>query len=137
MQDSIEPVYRHLKPAHHRARVGVDRVTVTPADRYGNNNAIVVVDHFSKHSNVTASSDYSATTMATALFVYFCTFGVYEEVISDPGSDLMSEAVAQLNQWLGVAHKVSLVGRHESNGVEGTNTHIVTPRTNLGNPEQI
>jgi hypothetical protein len=137
MQDAIEPVYRHLKPAHHRARVGVDRVTVTPADRYGNNNAIVVVDHYSKHSNVSAASDYSAVSMANALFVYFCTFGVYEEVISDPGSDLMSEAVAQLNQWLGVAHRVSLVDRHESNGVEGTNRILLRHLTALVNEERV
>ena len=137
MQDSIEPVYRHLKPAHHRARVGVDRVTVTPEDCHGNNNAVVVVDHFSKHVNVTAASDYSATSMATALFVYFCTFGVFDEVISDPGSDLMSEAVAQVNQWLGVAHKVSLVDRHQSNGVEGTNKILLRHLTALVNEERI
>ena len=45
---------------------------------------------------------------------------MFDEVVSDPGSALMSEAIAQLNKWLGIQHKVSLVGRHESNGCEGS-----------------
>jgi hypothetical protein len=36
----------------------------------------------------------------------------------------MSDAVTTLNKWLGVKHLVSLVNRHESNGVEGTNKQI-------------
>ena len=32
----------------------------------------------------------------------------------------MSEVVRQLNNWLKIAHKVSLVGRHQSNGCEGS-----------------
>ena len=37
----------------------------------------------------------------------------------------MSEAVQQLNKWLQVGHKVSLVDRHETNGVEGSNKQIL------------
>jgi hypothetical protein len=68
---------------------------------------------------------------------YFCTFGVFEELASDPGSDLMSDVVAQLNSWLGVAHKVSLVDRHESNGVEGTNRILLRHLTALVNEERV
>jgi uncharacterized ubiquitin-like protein YukD len=45
--------------------------------------------------------------------------------MSDPGSDLMAEVVAQLNSWLGVKHVVSLVDRPQSNGVEPTNKLIL------------
>jgi hypothetical protein len=54
-----------------------------------------------------------------------CAFGLYDEVISDPGSDFMSQMVASLNSWFGIRHKVSLVDRHESNGVEGTNKQLL------------
>ena len=53
------------------------------------------------------------------------TFGVYDQIITDPGSDIMSQVVTQLNQWMGVVHLISLVGRHESKGVEGTNKQIL------------
>jgi hypothetical protein len=98
----------------------VDRLTITPADKAGNTTAVLIVEHFSKHCGVYPTKDYSAIAIATALFQYFCTFGLFEEVWSDPGSDIMAEVVTQLNEWLGIRRVVSLVERHESNGVEGT-----------------
>ena len=68
---------------------------------------------------------YEAKTIALALFIYFTTFGIFDELWSDPGSDLMSEAVKQLNAYLGIRHVVSLVDRHESNGVEGPNKQLL------------
>ena len=46
-------------------------------------------------------------------------------IISDPGSDLMSQVVKHLNSWLGIRHIVSLVDRHESNGVERINSELL------------
>ena len=37
----------------------------------------------------------------------------------------MSEVVKQLNAYFGVNHKVSLVGRHQSNGCEGTSKQLL------------
>ena len=37
----------------------------------------------------------------------------------------MSAVVAQLSEWMGVKRVISLVDRHQSNGVEGTNKQIV------------
>lgn len=52
----------------------------------------------------------------------FATYGVVDTIISAPGSDLMSQVIAQLNTRLGIRHIVSLVDRHESNGVERMNS---------------
>jgi len=125
MTNGIEPIVRHLKPPHQRSRIGVDRLTVTPADERGNCNLIVIVEHFTKYVSAYPAIDYTAMTLAKCLFTHFCTFGLFDELWSDPGSDLMSEVVAQLNDWLGIRHVVSLVDRHESNGVEGTNKQIL------------
>ena len=89
MSDYLEPVVRHLKPKHRRQRVGVDNLTVTPKDAAGNGHLIVIVDHFTKYVWVQVAKEYTATTVATALFVYICTFGMFDELWSDPGSDLM------------------------------------------------
>ena len=125
MTEGIQPLVRHIKPPHQRSRIGVDRLTITPTDKYGNTCAVVIVEHFTKHVGVYPSPDYTALTIATALFQYFCTFGLFEELWSDPGSDIMSEVVSQLNSWFGIRHVVSLVDRHESNGVEGSNKQIL------------
>lgn len=125
MTNNLQPIYRHLRPPHHRSRIGIDRVTITPADNYGNTNAIVIVAHFSKHVMVYPASDYNAQSAATSLFSYFCHFGLFDELISDPGSDFLSDTVKMLNQWFGVKHVVSLVDRHQSNGVEGSNKQLL------------
>jgi len=59
------------------------------------------------------------------LFQYFCTFGMFDELWSDPGANFMSEVVSKLSEWMGVCRVISLVDRHESNGVEGTNKQII------------
>ena len=137
MTDNLQPVVRHIKPPHQRSRVGVDRLTVTPADKSGNNTLIVVVEHFTKHVAVYPAKEYTAQSLATALFQYFATFGVFEEVWSDPGSDMMADMVNQLHKWLGIKHVVSLVDRHESNGVEGTNKQLLRHLKTLVHDERL
>jgi hypothetical protein len=51
-------------------------------------------------------------------------FGTYDKIITDPQSDIVGKAVAELNAWLGLEYTVSLVDRHESNSVDGTNKRI-------------
>jgi len=137
MTDGIQPVVRHIKPPHQRSRVGVDRLTVTPPDKDGYTTLIVVVEHFTKHVCVYPAKEYTAQSLAPALFQYFATFGVFEEVWSDPGSDMMADMVRQLNQWLGIRHVVSLVDRHESNGVEGTNKQLLRHLKTLVHDERL
>ena len=50
---------------------------------------------------------------------------MFDELWSDPGSNLTSEAVQLLNQWFGIRHVFSLVDRHQSNGTEGSNKAIL------------
>ena len=120
-ENYLEEIGTHLKPPHSRARVGFDGLTITPPDKNGNTHLVVIVDHFKKYAWGWVAKDYTAISIATALFVYYCTFGVFDEVYTDPGSNILSEVVEQLNKWLQVKHVVALVDRHESNGVEGTN----------------
>ena len=37
----------------------------------------------------------------------------------------MAEVVQQLSEWMGIRRVISLVDRHESNGVKGTNKQIL------------
>jgi len=137
MTDYLLPAIKHLKPPHWRSRIGVDQVTITPKDKNGNCVCVVIVDHFTKHTGIYPFPEYTAETVATALFQYFCAYGVFDEIISDPGSAIMADVVTQLNAWLGVKHKVSLVDRHESNGVEGTNKKILGHLRTLVHDERI
>jgi hypothetical protein len=126
MRDSLEPVPRVLKPLHHRSTVGVDTVTITPESKEGHKAIITVVNHYTHHVFLHKVKKYDAESVADALMVYIGNFGLFDQLISDPGSDLTSKAVMELNKWLGVRHIVSLVDVHTSNGCENTNKQIIT-----------
>ena len=114
-----------LKPDAYRRTVGIDHVTITPADKHGNCCAILIVEHFSHFPYVYPAKDYTAETVAKVLFKHYTTAGVFDQLASDPGSAFMSEVVGQLNNYFGVTHKVSLIGRHQSNGCEGTSKQLL------------
>ena len=60
-----------------------------------------------------SSSDYSCV---NDLFEHFCEVGLHYQLISDPGSDLISEILILLNKWLGIDILVSVFDCRESNG---------------------
>jgi len=68
----IQPAVRTLLPGGNRIRVGIDSVTITPEDKEGNVQAVVLVNHMTKHDYIYPCKIYDATTAATALFVYYC-----------------------------------------------------------------
>ena len=125
MVSNIQPIIKSLNVEHTRSRIGIDTLTITPADKNGNTLIIVIVEHFSKFSTLYPTNNHNADTLATCLFQHFCRFGLFDQLISDPGSDLMSHVVIKLNKWFGVDKLVSLVDRHQSNGVEPTNKSIL------------
>lgn len=125
LADQLQPVVRVLHPEHQRATVGIDNLAL-PEDKNGNANLVVLVNHFTKHVYAYATPAHPTMIMiARALFSYYTTFGKFDVLASDPGSDIMGEVVAQVNKWLGIEHRVSLVDRHTSNGVEGSNGQIL------------
>ena len=100
-------------------------VTITPADEAGNTVVVLIVEHWSHFPQAYAAKDYSAETVASILFKHICTFGLFDEIASDPGSAFLSEVVLHLLKWLGVKHKISLVQRHESNGCEASGREFI------------
>ena len=75
--------------------------------------------------------------MATAIIQFMCTYGLVDEIVSDPGTSVNSRMVNEVNAWLGLRHYVSLVDVHESNGVERTNKEIARHLRALVNDERL
>lgn len=124
MQDALIPIVRHLKNDGPRKVVGVDYLSLE-LDKNNNNGLYVIRDHFTKHIGLYPVPNADAQNLAYSLFKYATSFGVFDILMSDPGSDMTSNAVALLNKWFGIHHRISLVDRHESNGVEGGNKQIL------------
>ena len=61
----IKPIIKSLNVEHTRSRIGIDTLTITPANKNGNTLIIVVVEHFSKFSTLYPANSHSADTLAT------------------------------------------------------------------------
>ena len=121
INDSLEPIVRHLEPDHHRSVVGYDTVEISPRDKYGNLYLDVIVVHFTKFVKLYQKPEKTTASTALSLFQYFCVYGICDVMMTDPGSDLKSEIISHLIRYFGVDHRSSLIDRHESCGLVGTN----------------
>ena len=122
---ALEPVVRHIKPTGVFRALGADTLTISPADKAGNRYVIVLVNLFTKRVSLYPVPNKDMITLARVLFKHMVTFGVVDELCSDPGSDFTSGLVEQLNAWFGIHHKLALVDRHTSSGVEQPNNLVL------------
>jgi len=122
--DRIPPITRHLKVPGPRSTVGIDGFKMTPPDKHGNSYIHVLVNQFTKHVYLHPSKSQDAEGAANAILTYISLFGRFTRLISDPGSDYVADTVVQLNKYFGIDRAISLVDRHESNGVEPTNREL-------------
>jgi len=122
--DTIEPIVRTLKPPYQRALIGADTLTITPVDKHGRQYLINIVVLLSKLVYLYPATNNDAKSVATAIFLFCCHYGMFDSLITDPGSEFDNEVVKHLNSWFGINHRFSLVDRHESNGVEATNREV-------------
>jgi hypothetical protein len=97
---------------------------VSPRDKFGNLYIDIIVNHTTKLVKLYPKPEKTAVSTATALFQFMCAYGLFDVLMTDPGSDFKSEVVAHLTKWFGIDHMFSLVDRHESCGVEGTGKQV-------------
>jgi len=100
--------------------VGIDGLTITPADIHGMAYAYVIKVFATKLVTI-----YPEPLSTRSLYAFRCTYGHHETVASDPGCDLTAEGVQQYLAWSGQTHRTSLVDQHQSNGVEVINRQVM------------
>jgi len=103
---------------HRRSAIGIDVLAVGHPDNFNNTLVIVIVQAFSRHVYGYPTGTYEANTIVEALMQYYSLFGLFDVMISDPGSDLMARVVKLFNANVNVEHRISLVDEHGSSGVE-------------------
>ena len=123
--DTIQPIHRPLYQSNYRKRVGIDTLTITPPDKHNKKFVYVIVVPTTKLVFTYAAEEHTALNAARALFSFYITYGIYEVIISDPGTEFTANIIKHLHEWLGVQQLFSVVDRHQSNGVEGTNKQIL------------
>ena len=93
-------------------------------DQHGYRYAHVIVNQFSKYVFIYPTKSANAYEAARALLRYIATVGPVRTLRTDPGANYVSDTVEEFNKLVGMAHQISLVDRHESNGVEPVNNQI-------------
>jgi hypothetical protein len=121
MRDSLPPPVRAIRSDHPRVFCGYDTLYITPADQEGYQYIHVFKLLPSRLVGLYPAKDLTSESLALAMFQFFTTYGVTEVLISDPGSNIDSGVVRSLLTWFGTRLRMSLVGRHQSSGVERTN----------------
>ena len=122
---------------HHPRSIGIDHVTVTPHDENGYVGLLLVLELDTKFPKAYPIRDYTAQTVTIILFKHYCTFRSYDSLYSDPGSAFTAEILNHLNRWIGIPHRISLVGRHESNGTEHVNALFIGHLRRLVHDERL
>ena len=118
LNKTFAPIVRHLKVPEANNAIGIDGAELE-MDKNGNRYMVVIRNMFTKLISLYPAPDKTDESLARAMFRHLTTYGLVDFIVSDPGSDLTSKAVAIVNEWFGIHHRLSLVNRHESNGVEG------------------
>ncbi|CAJ0589222.1 unnamed protein product [Cylicocyclus nassatus] len=121
-----EPLHQFETPIRPWQRVHSDVIGPLPLTLEGNKFIIVFVDAFSKYIIAEPIPDQKADTSAD-VFINRCVarFGTPELLVTDQGSNYMSETFKEALKVLNIVHKTSTPYHHESNGqVERANRTI-------------
>ncbi len=134
----LPSIARHLKVPETTHTVGMDGLTITPPDRNGISYIHVIVNWFTKLVYLHPVKDHTAESAASAVLQYRSLYGpTFLRLVTDPGADYTSNLMKTLAKWSGYEHAFSLVDRHESNGVEGTNKQVIRHIRSLVHDERI
>ncbi|KHJ81197.1 integrase core domain protein [Oesophagostomum dentatum] len=112
-----EPFNRFEIPTRPWQRLHSDIIGPLPITLQGNKFIIVFVDAFSKYIIAEPIPDQKANTTAD-VFVNRCIarFGVPEILVTDQGTNFMSDTFKRTFETLNITHKTSTPYHHGSNG---------------------
>lgn len=97
--------------------IAVDTMGPFPADAYGNQFVIVMMDCFTRFVELRAAPDNTAFEAARALLDIFGRYGAPRELRSDQGSQYTARVVDNLLHLVGAGRDFTIPHRPQSNGI--------------------
>ena len=135
-RNKVQEVRRHLHVDHVRATVCMDTLTLT-RDKHGNKYLMVMINHGTKRVVLYPGKERGAEFNKEAMLYYIKNIGLHDTWWSDPGSEFDNDLNKELNQFLGINVKFTMVNRPQANGVERTNGKILDYLRPLVQQEQL
>jgi transposase InsO family protein len=98
-------------------RVGIDLIEAMTDSVHGNTYALVLVDYATRFPDVLPLPSKDAKTVAAGLMTMFTRWEYPKEVLSDQGSQFLSQLFADLFYNAGIAHLVATEYAPSTNGL--------------------
>ena len=99
-------------------RVGIDLVgPITPPSSSGNRYILCVVDYATRYPEAVALPGISTVQVAEALCKVFSRTGIPKEILSDQGSQFVSDVMREVYRLLSINHMVSSPYHPQTNGL--------------------
>lgn len=99
-------------------RVAVDLVgPIVPCSERGHRYLLTVVDYATKYPEAEALKTIDAISVAEALVNIFCRIGFPQEMLTDRGTQFMSELMKEVNRLLSVKHLNTTAWHPQCNGL--------------------
>jgi len=96
INDKFTSIVRNIIANHHRKRIGLDGVTITPTDKHG-----ICYVHLIVVSATKLVAGYPVPEHLTqTLYSFRVTYGHYDELTTDPGSDIMPDGFSMCSRSL-------------------------------------
>jgi len=99
-------------------RVGIDLVgLITPSSSSGNRFILCVIDYATRYPEAVARPGVSTEQVAEALCRIFSRVGVPRQILSDQGSQFVSEVMQEVYRLLSIQHITSTLYHPQANGL--------------------
>ena len=110
----LNPVKPETEPFR---KIAIDIVGELPRTTTGYKYILTIVDYATRYPEAIPLRNTSSKTIADALVQYFCRVRIPEELVSDQGSNFISNLMAQLYDQLGITKIQTSVYHPEANGL--------------------
>ena len=110
----LNPVKPETEPFR---KIAIDIVGELPRTTTRYKYILTIVDYATRYPEAIPLRNTSSKTIADALVQYFCRVGIPEELVSDQGSNFISNLMAQLYDQLGITKIQTSVYHPEANGL--------------------
>jgi len=108
------------------ARIAIDTIGPLPEDENNYKYIICMVDCFSRYVLLYAAKDLTAISAAKALLQWLALFGTPQQLLSDMGSQYITQIIDELLKYVGTEKLDTMPGIHEENSiVERRNKEVV------------
>jgi hypothetical protein len=116
----------HLHGEYPMRDISVDTIGPLPDDEHGNKYILVIIDNFSKFTELYATRDTTAISYVQACLQHISLFGIMSSIRSDGGTQFTANICKQLSELFGFTHHIILAYHPQANGiVERKNAEVI------------